>query len=203
MSTEVAADETGEVANDTSTSRGPRKQKSSLAATIEWMVVIAVAITSAILMKAYVLAQFQVEGTSMLTTLHEGDRVMVNRLSYRLHDPNRGDVVVLHRLEGTTSERDLIKRVIGLPGESIDIRDCEVYIDGKLLVEPYLDPNVAACTQEGGIGFPYVVPDGMVFVMGDNRPGSGDSRAFGAVDEDNLVGRAFVVIWPKDDWAWL
>lgn len=180
-----------------------RASKSPTASLLEWVVVIAVAITSALLMKAYLLAQFQVEGTSMLNTLHPGDRVLVNRLSYHLHDPRRGDVVVLHRLEGTSGERDLIKRVIALPGEVVDIRDCMVYIDNRLLEEPYLDPTIASCTLPNGTTFPYVVPSGDVFVMGDNRPGSGDSRSFGAIDEDNLVGRAFVVIWPKSDWQWL
>ncbi len=179
--------------------------KKSSHALLEWIIVFVVAIGSAVLIKSYVVQQFQVEGTSMINTLHEGDRVLVNRLSYRLHDPRRGDVVVLHRLPGTTNERDLIKRVIGLPGEQVEIRNCNVYIDGNLLKEPYVDPAVSTCTLADNGANPYLVPDGQVFVMGDNRSqgGSGDSRSFGSVPEKDLVGRAFVVVWPKGDWQWL
>ena len=89
----------------------------------EWIIVVVVAISSALLVRAYVLQQFAVEGTSMLTTLHPSDRVLVNKLSYRLHDPRRGDVVVLKRIETNAQERDLIKRVVALPGETIEYRD--------------------------------------------------------------------------------
>jgi signal peptidase I len=180
----------------------PKKKENSLR---DWVIVVVIAISSALLVRNFVLQQFQVVGTSMINTLHEGDRVLVNRLSYRLHDPNRGDVVVLHRLAGTTNERDLIKRVIGLPGETVEIRDCQVYIDGRLLVEPYLDPQISSCTLPDRQANPYLVPDEHVFVIGDNRSpsGSGDSRSFGSVSESDLVGRAFVVIWPRDDWQWL
>jgi len=179
-----------------------RKRRNSV---IEWVVVIVVAVAAALLVKTFLLQQFQVSGHSMDTTLHHGDRVLVNKLSYRLHDPNRGDVVVLETLEGS-SERDLIKRVIALPGEEIDIRNCHVYIDGKELVEPYLDLDVAPCTEQdpsSDIQFPYKVPDEEVFVLGDNRPGSMDSRRIGSIEYDHLLGRAFVIIWPVGDWAWL
>ena len=134
------------------------------------MIVIAVALLVAFLVRTFVLAHFVVDGTSMATTLADDDRVFVNKLSYRLHDPNRGDVVVLHQLNGA-SERDLIKRVIALPGETIEIRSCQVLIDGRLLEEPYLDPEVV---QPGNCGrdlAPVTIPEDHVFVMGDNRPG--------------------------------
>jgi signal peptidase I len=167
----------------------------------DWVVVVGIALLVAILVRTFLLAHYQVEGQSMFSTLHPGDRVFVNKLSYRLHDPNRGDVVVLHELTGTT-ERDLIKRVIALPGETIEIDDCEVYIDGQRLEEPYLDPNVVG--NGGWCEFgPEDVPDQHVFVMGDNRSGSSDSRQLGAIPEEELVGRAFVVFWPKSDWQWL
>ncbi|MFZ9629531.1 MAG: signal peptidase I [Ilumatobacteraceae bacterium] len=169
---------------------------------VEWVVIIAVAISAAFFVKAYVVQQFQVAGNSMKNTLQDTDRVLVNKLSYRLHDPNRGDVVVLKTIE-SSGERDLIKRVIGLPGETIDVRNCQVYIDGRLLVEPYLDPEIAPCTDPNAFEFPYLVPDDTVFVMGDNRPGSKDSRDIGAVEYADLLGRAFVVIWPTEDWEWL
>ena len=107
----------------------------------EWGLVIIIAISAALLMKLFVVQQFYVSGESMDYTLHNFDRVLVNKLSYDLHDPNRGDVVVLEEEQGL-SQRDLIKRVVGLPGDTIEMRDCVVYIDNKVLVEPYLDPDV-------------------------------------------------------------
>ncbi len=171
---------------------------------VEWLVVIIVAISSALLVRAFLVQQFAVDGHSMDTTLHDGDRVLVNKLSYRLHDPNRGDVVVLKTLEGV-GERDLIKRVVGLPGETIEYRDCRLYVDGRELVEPYLDPNLVRPTSCGPSLAPTVILADHVFVMGDNRGGSKDSRdpAVGQVPYGDLLGRAFVVIWPTSDWAWL
>ena len=174
---------------------------SAARAFVDWIVVVAVALTVAFLVRGFVLAHFVVDGSSMDSTLTTGDRVFVNKLSYRLHDPRRGDVVVLHQITGR-SERDLIKRVIALPGETIEMTDCDVRIDGRLLLEPYLDPEVVSSTC-GGDFDPVTVPDDHVFVMGDNRSGSQDSRAIGPIAEDDLVGRAFVVFWPRSDWQWL
>ena len=174
---------------------------SAARAFVDWIVVVAVALTVAFLVRGFVLAHFVVDGSSMDSTLTTGDRVFVNKLSYRLHDPRRGDVVVLHQITGR-SERDLIKRVIALPGETIEMTDCDVRIDCRLLLEPYLDPEVVSSTC-GGDFDPVTVPDDHVFVMGDNRSGSQDSRAIGPIAEDDLVGRAFVVFWPRSDWQWL
>jgi signal peptidase I len=171
-------------------------------ALLDWAVVIIVALLVAFLVRTFVLAHFVVDGTSMFSTLHDDDRVFVNKLSYRLHDPNRGDVVVLHQDSGA-SERDLIKRVIALPGETIEIQNCQVSIDGQTLEEPYLDPEVVTPGNCGGDLAPVLVPDDHVFVMGDNRGGSQDSRALGPIEEDDLVGRAFVVFWPQSHWQWL
>jgi signal peptidase I len=169
----------------------------------DWMVVIVVALLVAFLVRTFVIAHFVVEGESMYSTLDTGDRVFVNKLSYRLHDPNRGDVVVLHQITGA-SERDLIKRVIGLPGETVEVRNCTVLIDGRVLDEPYLDPEVVTPTNCGGdFLLDGVVPENHVFVMGDNRGGSQDSRVIGPINEDDLVGRAFVVFWPRSHWQWL
>ena len=172
---------------------------------VEWIVVVVVAISSALLVRAYVLQQFAVEGTSMLTTLHPSDRVLVNKLSYRLHDPRRGDVVVLKRIETNAQERDLIKRVVALPGETIEYRDCQLFINGSLIKEPYLDPQIVSANRCGADQPPVKVQPKHVFVMGDNRGGSLDSRddSVGQVAYGNLIGRAFVVMWPFADWQWL
>lgn len=170
----------------------------------EWGLVVIIAISAAVLMKVFVVQQFYVSGNSMITTLHNNDRVLVNKLSYDLHDPNRGDVVVLEESQNAAVNRDLIKRVIALPGETIEMKDCIVKIDGRVLVEPYLDPTVVTPNNCGQPIAPITIPAHHVFVMGDNRPGSGDSRGrLGPVDFDQIVGRAFVVIWPKSDWQWL
>jgi len=171
-------------------------------ALFDWVLVIGIALLVAFVVRTFVLAHFVVDGTSMATTLHDGDRVFVNKLSYRLHEPNRGDVVVLHELQGT-AERDLIKRVIALPGETIEVRNCEILIDGQRLEEPYLDPEVVTPGNCGGDTAPTAIPENHVFVMGDNRAGSLDSRNLGPIDEDDLVGRAFVVFWPRGNWQWL
>jgi signal peptidase I len=168
----------------------------------DWVVVVGIALLVAVLVRTFLLAHFVVDGESMESTLDPGDRVFVNKMSYRLHDPNRGDVVVLHEINGA-SERDLIKRVIALPGEEIEMVNCVVRIDGMMLQEPYLDPAIVSPGRCGSDIAPTVVPDEHVFVMGDNRPGSHDSRALGPVPFEDLVGRAFVVFWPRSNWQWL
>ncbi len=183
------------------------ESSSGARALLDWIVVVTVALTVAFLVRGFVLAHFVVDGSSMDSTLASGDRVFVNKLSYRLHDPRRGDVVVLHQISGA-SERDLIKRVIALPGETIEMTNCEVRItevnatESRVLVEPYLDPNVISATCGGDFG-PVSVGEDEVFVMGDNRSGSQDSRQLGPIAFDDLVGRAFVVFWPRSSWQWL
>jgi signal peptidase I len=177
----------------------------------EWILVVVVAISAAIVIRTFVFQQFYISGPSMRTTLSQNDRVLVNKLSYRLHDVNRGDVVVFDRVTtngGTVQHDDLIKRVIGLGGETVEIRSCEVFIDGRQLNEPYLDPvHLARPDPASRCNVvdldPQLVPDGYVFVMGDNRAESFDSRMFGPIDRDLIVGRAFVVLWPPGSWRWL
>ena len=181
--------------------RVPKKRKKGNV-WVEWFIVVAVAISAALLVRTYVLQQFAVSGDSMYSTLHNGDRVLVNKLSYRLHDPNRGDVVVLKTIE-SIGEKDLIKRVVALPGETVEYRQCVLLVNGVVVVEQYLDPEVVQPSRCGADQSPLLVPEESVFVMGDNRGGSKDSRDLGAISYDDLIGRAFVVIWPMGDWQWL
>jgi signal peptidase I len=175
----------------------------------EWVAVVAVAIIAALLIRLFLFQQYYIDGPSMQTTLMPEDRVLVNKLSYRLHDVNRGDVIVFDRLTSQVQHDDLIKRVIALPGETLEVRSCEVFIDGRRLDEPYLNlEQVAAIEPSARCGThtdmaPQTVPDDMVFVMGDNRVQSFDSRDFGPIEIDKIRGRAFVVIWPASAWAWL
>lgn len=183
---------------------------SRLARTIgEWVVVVAIAIAAALIIRLFLFQQYYIDGPSMESTLQPQDRVLVNKLSYRLHDVNRGDVVVFDRVTSPDRHDDLIKRVIALPGETIEIRACTVYVDGVRLEEPYLDDEslaqvdpVARCGSHTDANAT-VVPPEMVFVMGDNRQQSFDSRDFGPIEIDKIRGRAFLVMWPLSAWAFL
>jgi signal peptidase I len=160
---------------------------------LEWVVVLAAAVAVAIILRTFVFQAFFIPSESMETTLYENDRILVNKVSYRLHEVNRGDVVVFRRPDDQPGEiRDLIKRVIGLPGESVEGRNSSIYINDRLLVEPYLDGD-----RFGDFG-PVTVPEGELFMMGDNRDQSLDSRRFGTIDDDRIIGRAFFLFWPID-----
>lgn len=160
---------------------------------VEWAVVLVGAVLVALLLRASLFQAFWIPSESMETTLLVDDRVLVNKVSYQLHDVHRGDVVVFARPDNDPAEiRDLIKRVVGLPGETVEGRGGSVYINGMRLEESsYLDVGVVTEDFE-----PVVVPENEVFVMGDNRGNSTDSRVFGTVSEERIVGRAFVLFWP-------
>jgi signal peptidase I len=149
------------------------------------------AILIAILINLFLAQPTRVHGQSMEPNLHSDQRLVVEKVSYRLHGPRRGDIVVFSMPQ--QSEELLIKRVIGLPGDTVEIHDGKVYINGTLLDEPYL-------TQEtrGRFG-PIVIPPLHVFVLGDNRSFSNDSRAFDAVPIENILGRAWLSYWPVKD----
>ena len=174
----------------------------------EWVVVIITAILIATVLRTFVVQQFYIAGPSMETTLFGDDRVLVNKLAYRFGEPSRGDVIVFDRITvngDTVQHDDLIKRVIGLPGETIEIRDCDVYIDGERIDEPWLSVDMRDTTVDPGIRCgtssvsPTAIGSNQVFLIGDNRPMSFDSRMFGPVDIDVIVGKAVVVIWPPVD----
>lgn len=173
-----------------------RRRHSSTRNTLEWVAVIVGAVVVALLIKTFVVQAFRIPSDSMVPTLIQGDRVLVNKLSYEAHDLNRGDVVVFSRPPGLPAgpgePEDLIKRVIGLPGDELVTRDGDVYVDDRLLNEPYLPEGTASY----GLDQPITVPDDQVFVMGDNRENSTDSRVFGPIESDTVIGRAFMVMWP-------
>lgn len=148
------------------------------------------AIMIALLINLFMAQATRVYGQSMEPSLHTDQRLIVEKLSYHLHPPRRGDVVVL-KLHHDNSEL-LIKRVIGLPGEEIEIKEGRVFINGKPLEEPYLNQFTA------GQMAPQMVPPLHVFVLGDNRGFSNDSRSFGMVDFSDIVGRAWFSYWPLE-----
>ena len=182
----------------------PGTIRSARRTVLEWGVVLVGALALALIVRAFLFQAFYIPSPSMEPTLSSGDRILVNKVSYRLHDVNRGDLVVFHpRPESGVGADDLIKRVIALPGETVTTDDGRVLIDGGLLIEPYLP------VPDGTAGFTTVpwcanqdttagctVPDDHVFVLGDNRGNSRDSRYFGPVPVDSIVGRAFVRVWP-------
>ena len=177
----------------------------------EWIVVIAIALIVAMLVRLFLLQQFYISGPSMETTMFSDNRVLVSKLSYKIGDIDRGDVVVFDRatMNGSQIEHDdLIKRVIGLGGETIEIRDCSVYIDGEKLEETYLpsrDMGLENLSDRCGVvSMPVTtIENDEVFLVGDNRPQSFDSRMFGPIKKDLIIGQAFVLIWPPSAWSGL
>jgi signal peptidase I len=169
---------------------------------VEWAIVIGVVAVGFLVIRVFLFQAFYIPSESMEPTLEVGDRVLVNKQAYEGplgHDIRRGDLIVFKKPEGgQDGVEDLIKRVIGLPGETVTVRDNVVYIDGKPLDEPYL-PDDAYTDPFAGER----VPEGHVFVMGDNRGDSRDSRFFGPIPEGDVVGRAFFRVWPPDDLGFL
>jgi signal peptidase I len=182
-----------------------------------------IALVVAFVLKTFVAQAFYIPSGSMEPQLHVGDRVIVSKLAYQLHDPRRGDIIVfpspadhtvddsalpVRILKGifegvglTKPEKEiLIKRVIGLPGETVEGRSGHVYIDGRELIEPYLPPGVTTDTFG-----PTTVPKGSLWVMGDNRGNSHDSRFadVGPIPESTVIGRAIMKVWPLGEQSFL
>jgi signal peptidase I len=140
--------------------------------------------------RPFVLEAFRIPSESMVPTLLVGDRVFVNKFIYRFTEPERGDVVVFESVNG--GEEDLIKRVVGVAGDEVEVRNGTLLVNGEDREEPYLNRNLPFNDSYG----PTEVPEGHVFVMGDNRANSADSRVFGPLPIENIEGEAFVRFWP-------
>jgi signal peptidase I len=199
------------------------KQPGLLAVIRETVVLVALAVLLAVVFKTFLVAAFYIPSGSMESTLNISDRVLVEKVSYRFGDVKRGDVVVfVHDDPGfepaapsnpvtgffsglgqaigvvPPSDRDFIKRVVGIPGDQITCQGGQLVRNGQRVSEPYLDPGTTtdSCRRTR-------VGPGELFVMGDNRTNSQDSRSFGVVQESDVVGRAFVRIWPLNHVGWL
>ena len=193
---------------------------------IEWVLLIAAALTIALLIKTFLFQAFYIPSASMQPTLDVKDRVLVNKLSYDFHDVNRGDIVVFEAPDcaRTDDVEDFVKRVIGLPGDTVTAdANGSVLINGRVLKEPYLldtattsfddstpsepscrgDAGTKACGVPAGGGPGCVVPASTVLVLGDNRVSSRDGRVFGPIDQDLIIGRVFIRIWPIGDIGFL
>jgi signal peptidase I len=172
-----------------------RKKQTGVGVALEWILIIGLAISVALLVRATVVQTFFIPTVSMTPTLAVHDRLLVDKVTLRTREIERGDIIVFRRPKNFTDTKikDLIKRVIALPGETVEGRDGKVFIDGKALAEPYLPKNLKT------VPFPPIrVPVDNYFMMGDNRPESFDSRYWGPIEREDVVGRALVRIWPPN-----
>jgi len=181
----------GTTPTTTTTPAATAAKRSGTRNLVEWVVVIVCALLVAFVVKTFLFQAFYIPSPSMTPTLQIDDRVLVNKLSYDIHGVERGDLVVFRSPQPAAPEKDLIKRVVGLPGDTLEGRDGHVMVNGEPLEESYLPDGV----QTGTFGPVEIAPD-HYWVMGDNRSNSSDSRVFGAVAESQIIGKAFVKVWP-------
>lgn len=169
---------------------------------LAWIRAIGFAVLIVIIVRTFIVGNYIVDGPSMMPTLHNGDRLIVDKINYRFGQPKRFDVVIFH----ATRTDDYVKRVIGLPGDKITYSNDQLYVNGKPVNEPFLNPYKKQLlggqltwdfTLKGLTG-KMSVPKGELWVMGDNRQNSADSRVFGFVSESRLVGKVDLRYWPLD-----
>jgi signal peptidase I len=183
---------------------GPRGKRSRRAI-IEWGSILVVAVVAALVLRSFVIQPYFIPSGSMFPTLKVGDKVLVDKLSYHMHGVHRGDVIVFKKPPNdyTPDIKDLIKRIVGLPNETISASGGNVYIDGKVLRQPWLPKGVTTTFPSSQIpgclpapAGACHIPPGDYFVMGDNRGNSADSRVIGPIAGNLIVGRAFLIVWP-------
>lgn len=145
------------------------------------------------LVRTFLLENYQVDGRSMDPTLEDGQYLVVNKLLYRLQEPQRGDIIVFH--DPRSSDRKLIKRVIGLPGDILEIKGGQVFINDQALDEPYIQGPIRYSQV------PSPIPDDHYFVLGDNRNNSSDSHNWGTLSGAGIVGKAWLTYWPPNLWG--
>lgn len=171
-----------------------------------WIKAIAIAVIIALLIRNFIFSNYIVRGESMMPTLQDGNRLIVNKLDYSLGKPHRFDVIVFH----ATSTDDYVKRVIGLPGDTIQYKNDQLYVNGQKVAESYLKkykselPNGQNLTENFNLKSltgKSRVPKGKLWVMGDNRRNSEDSRYFGFIDQHKVVGKVSLRYWPMKEWG--
>lgn len=160
----------------------------------EWVVSIVTALLAVLIIRSFLFTIIRVDGTSMTDTLQDNDRLFVTVLDMKLHGPDRFDVVITHYDD---TRKEYVKRVIGLPGDTLEVKSGVLYVNGEAYEEPFLSPdrimNYSLPQYDFG---PIEVPEGSYFVMGDNRDNSRDSRRVGFLSEDKIVGKVRYIIWP-------
>jgi signal peptidase I len=188
--------------------RSPRRSNSTRWI-LEWLAVLVVALVLALGVRTYVAQMFFIPSGSMLPTLQIGERIVVDKLSYHLHGVQRGDIVVFRKPPLEQADySDLVKRVIGLPGDTVSAVDGRIYINGKPLEEPWLPQPLPVTAPSPlpaafSLNHPYTVPAGEYYVMGDNRTDSEDSRYFGPIARNLIVGKMVFEVWPIGADVWL
>lgn len=176
----------------------------------EWTKAIAIALVLVFIIRFFLFKPFIVDGPSMRPNFHTGERVIVNQILYDIREPKRGEVVVFHV---PSENRDFIKRVIAVGGDTVEVDGDTVKVNGEVIDEPYLKEAIEEAQANGGqynaFNFPNEffpdgkVPEGMIFAMGDNRSNSTDSRMIGFIPLEDVVGRADVIFWPIKDIEWI
>src|SRR5215218_52806 len=158
---------------------------------LEFLIILLIAFALVFgVVRPFIVEAFYIPSESMVPTLEVGDRVFVNKFIYRFSEPEHGDIVVFESVEG--ENEDLIKRIVGLPGDRVAVFDGVLFVNGERWEEPYVNKLFPDNSSYG----PTTVPEGEVFVMGDNRSNSRDSRFFGPISLDNIEGEAFIIFWP-------
>jgi signal peptidase I len=191
---------------------------------VELFIIVPIALLLALAIQAFLIKPFRIPSESMVPTLEVSQRVLVDRVTFRFSDPHRGDVVVFKAPEGAEenrcgsnrpgiaerggmpcpeptpdqSDENFIKRVVGVPGDSLSVREGRVYINGKRQDEPYVNEDTDLNCEICNLPRPITIPPDHFFMMGDNRGESADSREWGPVPEDWIVGNAFSTYWPPD-----
>lgn len=175
------------------------RRHEALREVLDWTRHILVAVCIGLFLVLFVVQRNEVLGTSMEPTLHSGDQLIVEKVSKRFHGIGYGDIVTIDAqdLPGHFGEKNIIKRVVGLEGDTIEIRDAKVFRNGEAITEPYIH---GAPTNEGNPAYSKVtLAEGQIYVLGDNRPVSLDSRRFGAVELDRVIGHVLMRFYPLDD----
>jgi signal peptidase I len=181
-----------QTSQETRRSRRRRRSKGG-GGVVEFLVILLVSFALVFgFVRPFVVEAFYIPSESMVPTLRVGDRVLVNKFIYRFTEPQRGDIVVFESVEG--GGEDLIKRVVGVPGDRISVRGGRLLVNGEPQREPYVNKKFPDSSSSA----PTTVPEDNVFVMGDNRANSRDSRYFGTVPEKKIEGEAFLRFWPPD-----
>lgn len=170
---------------------------------VDWLKALALGLIIFVFIRTFFFSNYVVEGESMLPTLEEGNKLVVNKIGFEASDLQRFDVIVFHANE----KEDYVKRIIGLPGDKISYQDDKLYINGKKIEEPFLEKyreKVLAGALTGDftleeVAGQQIIPKGKVFVLGDNRRGSWDSRHFGLISIDQVVGKVNLRYWPLDE----
>ncbi len=182
-----------QTSQETGRERRRRRASKKGGGVVEFLVILLVSFALVFgFVRPFVVEAFYIPSESMVPTLRVGDRVLVNKFIYRFTEPQRGDIVVFKSVEGDSE--DLIKRVVGVPGDKISVRRGKLFVNGEPQKEPYVNKKF----PDRSFFAPKTVPKGYVFVMGDNRANSRDSRFFGPVPEEKIEGEAFLRFWPPD-----